>query len=112
MRLRVGLAVWVVVTGWGAGLAGRETCGSSSGRAEGVTLVGAVRRWDEDGKARFAVDPKARIDEPRVDARAVHARGRTVGFPGPATRAGTTSSSWPGRGCRVEGFRYPADQRV
>lgn len=40
------------------------------GKTEGATLVGAIRRWDEDGKARAAVDPKAKIESPRVDARA------------------------------------------
>ena len=53
MRLRVGLAVWVVVTGWGAGLARAGDLRVELGRAEGVRLVGAVRRWDEDGKARL-----------------------------------------------------------
>ena len=41
------------------------------GQSVDVSLVGAVQRWDEDGKARFHVDPKAKIAEPRIDARAV-----------------------------------------
>src|ERR1035441_6268319 len=40
------------------------------GGSNAVTLVGAVRRWDDDGNPRVPVDPKARIDAPRVDASA------------------------------------------
>ena len=36
-----------------------------------IASVGAVRRWDDDGKALTPVDPKAKIDAPRVDAQAV-----------------------------------------
>ena len=39
---------------------------------QGVTFVGAVNRWDQDGNARRKVDPKARIDAPTVDATAEH----------------------------------------
>ncbi len=75
------------------------------GKAVDISMVGAVQRWDEEGKPRFPVDPKAKIVEPRVDARAV--------------RQG--SGKWifrnlpPGRydlvilgadHLRVEGFRY------
>ena len=38
------------------------------GKSEGITLVGAISRWDEDGNARVAVDPKGQIESPRVDA--------------------------------------------
>ncbi|OHB65808.1 MAG: hypothetical protein A2V70_07195 [Planctomycetes bacterium RBG_13_63_9] len=41
------------------------------GDSQGVTLVGALRRWDQDGNLRRPVDPKAQIDAPYVDAKAV-----------------------------------------
>jgi hypothetical protein len=76
------------------------------GRSEGVTLVGAIRRWDEDGKARFAVDPKARIDDPRVDARAIHEGSGRWLFRG--LREGRYDLViLAGPRVRVEGFRYP-----
>ncbi|MGC8643835.1 MAG: hypothetical protein ACP5XB_28575, partial [Isosphaeraceae bacterium] len=76
------------------------------GKAADASLVGAVNRWDDDGKPRFAVDPKAKIDHPRLDAIAVRAgEGRWLFRSLPAghydliilrkTRV------------RVEGFRYP-----
>jgi hypothetical protein len=37
---------------------------------EGVTRVGALKRFDQDGNLCRPVDPKARIDAPRVDAAA------------------------------------------
>jgi len=43
------------------------------GDAQGVTLVGALRRWDQDGNPRRPVDPQAKIDAPRVDATAASA---------------------------------------
>ena len=41
------------------------------GKAVDISMVGAVQRWDEEGKPRFPVDPKAKIAERRVNARAV-----------------------------------------
>ena len=41
------------------------------GKAVDISMVGAVQRRDEEGKLRFPVDPKAKIAEPRVNARAV-----------------------------------------
>jgi hypothetical protein len=76
------------------------------GTAQPVSLVGAVRRWDADGAARFPVDPKARIDAPRVDAKAeVQAPGRWAFrnlAPGTYDLVVVTSDR-----VRVEGFRYP-----
>ncbi|NQU25145.1 MAG: hypothetical protein HQ567_27985 [Candidatus Nealsonbacteria bacterium] len=40
------------------------------GKSQGVTLVGALNRWDQDGNERRPVDPKAKIDAPHVDATA------------------------------------------
>ena len=45
------------------------------GNAQGVTFVGAVQRWDEDGNHRRLPDSKAKIDAPAVDAKAVDAGG-------------------------------------
>ncbi|MBN1910939.1 MAG: hypothetical protein JW818_14430 [Pirellulales bacterium] len=38
---------------------------------ENITSVGAIQRWDRDGNPTRKVDPKAQIDKPRVDAKAV-----------------------------------------
>jgi hypothetical protein len=49
------------------------------GNAQGITLVGAIERWDRDGNHRKPPDPKAKIDAPAVDAAAVDAgQGRWV----------------------------------
>jgi hypothetical protein len=49
------------------------------GNAQGVTLVGAIQRWDEDGNHRQLPDPKAKIDAPAVDAQATDSgHGRWV----------------------------------
>jgi len=47
----------------------------SLGDSADVTSVGAIRRWDGDGKARAPVDPNAKIESPRVDARAERQEG-------------------------------------
>ncbi len=77
------------------------------GKSRGVTLVGAISRWDADGNARVAVDPKARIDSPRVDARA------EPGTDGRWTLRNLADGHYDlvillaDRRTRVEGFRYP-----
>jgi hypothetical protein len=49
------------------------------GPAKGVTFVGAIDRWDEEGNHRNLPDPKAKIDAPAVAAAAVdRGRGRWV----------------------------------
>ena len=45
------------------------------GNAPGVTLVGALDRFDQDGNLRRAVDPKASIDAPVVDFKASNLGG-------------------------------------
>ncbi len=45
------------------------------GNAQGVTMVGAVARWDQDGNLLQIPDTKAKIDAPAVDALAVDAGG-------------------------------------
>jgi hypothetical protein len=97
----------VLLCGWGLPAAGAGDLTVTLGTGtEKVTLVGAVRRWDDDGNPRVPVDPKARIDAPRVDAQATDdGSGRWI-FRGLA----------PGRydlvvirsdKVRVEGFHYP-----
>jgi hypothetical protein len=74
--------------------------------APDLVLVGAVSRWDADGRPRVAVDPKARIDQPRVDA-----KGEPAG-PGRWTFRNLPPGRYDlvliasGRR-RVEGFHYP-----
>ncbi len=76
------------------------------GRAFDATSVGAVQRWDEDGKARFPVDPKAKITEPRLDARAVRVgAGKWVFRNLPAGHYDLVVLG--AERVRVEGFRYP-----
>jgi len=38
--------------------------------SQNVILVGAIQRWDKDGNHRNLPDPKAKIDDPAVDAKA------------------------------------------
>jgi hypothetical protein len=45
------------------------------GDAKGVTFVGAVARWDQDGNPRRPVNTKAKIDAPEVNAAATAAGG-------------------------------------
>ncbi len=76
------------------------------GKSERITLVGAIQRWDEDGKARFPVDPKAAIDSPRVDARAaLQDGGRWLFRDLPAGHYDLVIIR--SDRVRVEGFRYP-----
>jgi hypothetical protein len=71
-----------------------------------LTLVGAVSRWDADGRARVPVDPKAKIDAPRVDARAEPAGPGRWAFRGlPPGRYDLVLLAAGRR--RVEGFHYP-----
>ncbi len=76
------------------------------GKSQDITLVGAIRRWDEDGASRFPVDPSAKIENPRVDGRAQPGpEGRWVFSDladGPYDLVICTKSR-----IRVEGFRYP-----
>jgi hypothetical protein len=72
-----------------------------------VTLVGAVDRWDADGQTRVPIDPKAKIEAPRVDAQA------TPTGPGAWTFAKLPPGRYdlvivaPRARLRVEGFHYP-----
>jgi hypothetical protein len=54
----------------GVGAIGAAEVTVELGESQGVTLVGAVRRWDQDGNARRKVDTKAKIDAPQTDATA------------------------------------------
>jgi hypothetical protein len=76
------------------------------GNTEGVTLVGALRRWDADGGPRHPVDPKAKIDAPAVSARAEQrGGGRWVFADLPPGRYDLVILT-RGR-VRLEGFHYP-----
>jgi len=71
-----------------------------------ITTVGALQRWDADGNARREVDPKAKIDQPHLDARARRAGpGRWVFEdlkPGQYDLVILRSDR-----VRIEGFNYP-----
>lgn len=71
-----------------------------------VTAVGAIRRWDADGNPRRPIDPKAKIDAPRLDAKAVRAEpGRWV-FADPPP--GNYDLVILGKDhLRIEGFSFP-----
>ncbi len=70
-----------------------------------VTRVGVINRWDADGNARRAVNPKAKIDAPYMDATAVPKKGYWV-FPKlPAGRYDVVIFAEPR--IRIEGFGYP-----
>lgn len=58
------VATWLIA-GAGAAPAAKLTVDLGGRRA--VTLVGALRRWDQDGNPRRPVDPRAKIDAPHVD---------------------------------------------
>ena len=74
-------------------------------KAQGVTFVGAVQRWDGDGNHRRLPDPKAKIDAPVVDAEAVDAGGGRWVFKNlPKGRYDLVILAKDRR--RVEGFQY------
>jgi hypothetical protein len=75
------------------------------GKAQGVTLVGAVQRWDEDGHHRRVPDPKAKIDAPALDAKAVDAGGGRWVFQKLAPGKYDLLILAKGRR-RIEGFEY------
>jgi hypothetical protein len=75
------------------------------GESAGITLVGALARWDAEGKATAPVDPAAKIDQPAVAFRAERREGNRWVFRNlPAGRYDLVILA--GR-VRVEGFEYP-----
>jgi hypothetical protein len=71
-----------------------------------ANMVGVVRRWDADGNHRFPPDQNARIDQPRLDAKAERlAEGR---WKFAALSPGKYDLVILAEGrLRVEGFDYP-----
>ena len=71
-----------------------------------VTMVGAIGRWDQDGNARRPVNTKAKIQSPRVDARATKKNNGMWIFKNlPAGRYDLVILA---KGhIRIEGFEYP-----
>lgn len=75
----VGFIVWVALLSLGTSIANAAKVTVDLGNAQGVTLVGAIQRWDQDGNHRKLPDPKATIEAPYVDASAVdEGNGRWV----------------------------------
>jgi hypothetical protein len=91
---------------WGLAAAPAGELSVSLGESPDVISVGAIRRWDDGGKPRFPVDPKAKIESPRVDAWAQRRDGGRWIFP---NLAGGTYDLviLASPRIRVEGFRYP-----
>lgn len=76
-------------------------------RASDITSVGAIVRWDADGNPKVPVDPKAKIDQPRVDAQATKDdSGRWVFAKLPTGRYDLVILMSVTR-TRLEGFTYP-----
>ena len=71
----------------------------------GVVSVGALRRWDQDGNPRKAVDPKAKIDQPDVVAWA-RRQGDDWVF-GNLESGRYDLVIFAKNRIRVEGFQYP-----
>ena len=110
MRVNSSGLVWAAILAAGACLNSCRAQGGDLvvelGKSAGVTMVGAIRRWDEQGKTREPVDPKARIDSPRVNARAEPgSNGRWVFHDLAGGRYDLVILA-TGR-IRVEGFSYP-----
>ncbi len=75
------------------------------GNAPQVTSVGAIHRWDLDGNHRRPVDPKAAIDAPYLDARAVNKGGGAWVFENlPKGTYDLVIMAQPR--VRIEGFQY------
>jgi hypothetical protein len=75
------------------------------GNAQGVTMVGAIQRWDADGNPRKPLDLKAKIDIPAVDAKAVkESNGRWVFKNLPKGKYDLVILAEGRR--RIEGFQY------
>jgi hypothetical protein len=96
-------------------LAGLLLCWPSTARAgevildlgdsQGVTFVGALARWDTDGKATAPVEPNAKINHPATTAQAERREANRWVFRNlPAGRYDLVVLA--GR-VRVEGFDYP-----
>lgn len=74
--------------------------------ADRITFVGAVKRWDADGNPLNPVDPKAKIESPRVDAKAEpSSKGAWTFRKLPAGRYDLVLLSEDR--IRIEGFHYP-----
>ncbi|MEE8451008.1 MAG: hypothetical protein V3R99_03805 [Thermoguttaceae bacterium] len=74
-RLPSTLATCFLLLAFGADIAPAADLTLELGNSDGVTLVGALNRWDRDGNLRRPVNPKAKIDSPGLDAVAKHAGG-------------------------------------
>ncbi len=73
---------------------------------DNVTFVGAINRWDTDGNHRTPVDPKAKIDQPGVTAKArSDGNGRWV-FDNLSSGRYDLVILADGQ-IRIEGFHYP-----
>lgn len=99
--------MWTAVLLAGLALDGRIRAGElvvDLGSSEGITFVGALARWDEEGKARKPVDPKGKIDRPDAVAARRQGGNRWVFRDLPAGRYDLVILA--GR-VRVEGFHYP-----
>ena len=74
-----------------------------------ISLVGAFLRWDADGNQRTKVNPKAKIDVPEVDAKAVSNGPKWVFENLPPGRYDLLVLG-KNTHLRIEGFHYPPVQ--
>jgi len=73
---------------------------------QGVTLVGAFNRWDQDGNPNKPVNTKAKVDVPEVDATATRTGENTWAFKD--LKPGTYDLVIMRQGrVRIEGYNYP-----
>ena len=75
------------------------------GNSQGVTSVGAIQRWDQDGNHRKLPDPKAKIDAPAADAVAEKTGADTWTFKNLPTGKYDLVILAKDR-VRIEGFQY------
>jgi hypothetical protein len=76
------------------------------GGAKGVTTVGVLNRWDQDGNHRKPVNPKAKIDAPALDHTATDTGGGKWEFKD-LPKGTYDLVILAGNRVRIEGWQYP-----
>jgi len=76
------------------------------GGAKGVTTVGVLNRWDQDGNHRKPVNPKAKIDAPALDRTATNTGAGKWEFKD-LPKGTYDLVILAGNRVRIEGWQYP-----